>query len=77
MAKTPAQVRTALLARRDAILDELAAMSATTAGGLPNRTGPGVNIDHQGYRQSLWNELNQLNTQLAKMNPGIVVSEGR
>lgn len=55
-----------LLTRRDAILAELAAMSSSSAGGLPNATGGGdkVNIDHVGYRRSLYEELRMIEEQL-------------
>ena len=53
-----------LEARRDAIAAELAAMSTSTAGGLPNvqpiRGADGVNVDHVGYRKSLLTELAML-----------------
>lgn len=50
--------------RLDAIAAELAAMSASMAGGLPNNSEAG-NIDHVGYRMSLLNEMAALRQELA------------
>jgi len=48
--------------RRGAVLVELPAISATTAGGLPNATGAiGVRVDHVGYKAGLYAELDALN----------------
>lgn len=49
-----------LLARRAAICTELAALSSTTAGGKPNTSGDGVNVDHVGYKDGLYRELAEL-----------------
>lgn len=65
--------------RRDAILDELAAMSSSTAGGLPNTSGLGVNIDHQGYKRGLLDELAWIEERLNAEQmgaTGIVETEG-
>lgn len=76
MAKSLAAQRQDLLDRRSAITTELAALSTSTAGGLPNASGPGVNVDHQGYKRGLYEELKQINAMLASMDVGIVESEG-
>lgn len=59
-----------LIARRDAIAGELAEMSTSKAGGIPNlqagRSVDGVNNDHQGYRLSLYEELESLNAMILK-----------
>ena len=52
--------------RLDAIAAELAAMSATQAGGLPN-SSEAVNIDHVNYRMSLVNEQRELLAILSKL----------
>lgn len=51
-----------LIARRDAIGVELAALSASKAGGLPTARGEGLSVDHVEYRLSLLQELASLNT---------------
>lgn len=59
-----------LEARRDAVAAELAAVSTSKAGGLPNvqpiRGADGVNVDHVGYRQSLIAELAMLDKLIDK-----------
>ena len=61
-----------LEARRDAVAAELAAISTSKAGGLPNvlaargAGGVGLNVDHVGYRQSLLDELARLDALIAK-----------
>lgn len=54
-----------LISRRNAIGAELAALSASTPGGLPNASGPGANVDHRGYKQSLYDELKEINQRIA------------
>jgi hypothetical protein len=54
-----------LQARKAAILAELAALDTTKAGGLPNASGPGVNVDHVGYRDSLYRELEKIDQLIA------------
>lgn len=54
-----------LITRRNAVAAELAALSATKAGGLPNANGPGVGVDHVGYKDSLYRELRELNAQIS------------
>ena len=61
---------TDLEARRDAVAAELAAMSTSKAGGLPNvqgqRGADGVNVDHVGWRKSLLDELAMLDKLIEK-----------
>ncbi len=45
-----------LQARRTAIIAELAALTSSKAGGLPNQSG----IDHVGYKDGLYRELKEL-----------------
>jgi len=47
--------------RVTAIYVELAALSATKAGGKPNVSGSGDAVDHIGYKKSLYDELKSLN----------------
>lgn len=69
-----------LKVRRDAVIAELATLTAPGGGGgagsLPNATGPGVNIDHQSYKKGLYEELDQLNAQITALDVGIVRSYG-
>ena len=80
-----------LITRRDAIAAELAALGTASAGltqsyssssdidpgGLPNTTGPGTNIDHVGYKMSLYQELNEINKLIAALAGGFdITSQG-
>lgn len=68
-----------LIARRDAICAELAAITASSAGGKPNSSGGGdmVHVDHQGYRQSLYAELREINQMLSAIEgPTIIETVG-
>jgi len=49
-----------LLARRSAILAELAALTSTSAGGGLNHTALGRSFDHVGYKDGLYRELAQI-----------------
>ena len=51
--------------RHKAVCAELAAMSATTAGGLPDAGGPDQ-IAHVAYRMSLLDERKQLKEAIAE-----------
>lgn len=53
-----------LIARRDAISAELAALNTSKAGGLPNTAGAGAGTDHVGYKDGLYRELRELNQQI-------------
>ena len=57
-----------LIARRNAIGVELAALSTTKAGGLPNASGAGTGIDHVGYKDGLYRELEQINKQISMLD---------
>lgn len=52
-----------LQTRKSAILTELAAIDADTAGGLPNSQASGV--DHQGYKAGLYAELREIDSLIA------------
>lgn len=51
--------------RLDAIATELAAMSATKAGGLPDSPGSPLYVQHVEYRMSLLNEMKMLREELS------------
>ncbi|MCK9356395.1 MAG: hypothetical protein M0R22_04495 [Dehalococcoidia bacterium] len=76
MAYSDATVLEKLQARRDAILDELAAMTSASAGGKPDSTQGG--IGHVAYKKSLYEELDMITGRLAGMSqePFEVVVEG-
>ena len=57
-----------LQTRRSAIYTELAAITSTAAGGLPNSDAGG--IDHVGYKDGLYRELEQINAQIATASGG-------
>ena len=60
-----------------AIYTELAALSASTAGGLPNASGSDT-IDHVGYKDGLYRELEQLEARLMSATGAFeVTSEAR
>lgn len=65
-----------LKTRRAAVIAEISAISTSTAGGLPNNNGTGVNIDHQGYKKGLYDELKTIQEQLISLDVGVVESEG-
>lgn len=54
-----------LLARQQAITDELAAMTSSRNGGKPTYTIDGQTVDHIGYRKSLYEELAFINQQIS------------
>jgi len=63
-----ATFRQNLITRRNAIAVELAALTATAAGGKPNMAGGGgAGIDHVGYKDGLYRELAEIDKQLANM----------
>lgn len=59
---------TALKARRTAIINELNALDSTKAGGNPNTSGAGINVDHVGYKRSLYEELREINQLLRQLD---------
>jgi hypothetical protein len=54
-----------LLTRRSNVIAELAAMNAAASGGKPSYSIDGQQVDHVAYRKSLYEELAQLNHQIA------------
>jgi hypothetical protein len=61
-----ARVRANLERRIEALSDEIAAMDATKAGGLPDYKGAG-GIGHVAYRESLEKEMERLIGRLAML----------
>lgn len=57
-----------LTTRRNAVAAELAALTSTSAGGGMNYTVDGQSVDHVGYRKSLYEELDRIDEQIAKIN---------
>ena len=72
-----------LQARQTAVAAEIRAISTAAAGGLPNASGEGLNVDHQGYKRGLYDELKTLNDLIYQaeleggggVDAGIVLSE--
>lgn len=56
-----------LITRRNAIGEELAALTASGAGGKPNSPG---NVDHVGYKDGLYRELKEINQQIVAAGGG-------
>ena len=54
-----------LLTRRSNVLSELANMNSSSSGGKPSYTIDGQSVDHVAYRKSLYEELRELNYQIA------------
>jgi len=54
-----------LLMRRSNVIAELAAMNSAASGGKPSYSIDGQQVDHVAYRKSLYEELAQLNQQIA------------
>lgn len=72
-----------LRAARDALSAQYAALvsDATQAGGKPNASGDGM-VDHLGFRQQIWRELQEIDKAIASLvasgaDYGEVTSEGR
>jgi len=55
-----------LKTRRAAVAAELATLSSTAAGGKPNAAGQGSTVDHTGYKQSLYRELQAIDAALLR-----------
>ncbi|QDU75437.1 hypothetical protein Pan97_24690 [Bremerella volcania] len=78
MTKSQQEVIADLLARRDAVLAQLAGLSSTSVGALPNTTGTGDHVDHTGLRQSLYRELAEIDQLLERIaGPHEAISRGR
>lgn len=77
MAKTLAQRRTDLETRRDAVytkiaaLDEAGSTQAAVIGAHANNSGPNQ-IDHVGYKESLYRELAAIEKMLAAIRPTVM-----
>ena len=54
-----------LILRRSNVIAELAAMTSTANGGKPSYSIDGQQVDHVAYRRSLYEELAQINQQIA------------
>lgn len=61
--------------RIDNITAELAAITSTSAGGKPTYTGDGRSVDHVGYRQSLLDELRQLQDLQITLDPYFIPTD--
>ena len=55
-----------LIARRDAIGVELAALDSTKPGGKPNYSVPHQAVDHNGYITRLYKELEDLEQRISR-----------
>lgn len=75
MALTNQQIINQLKARRDVVIGLINNLDETRAGGLPNTSGDGLNVDHQGYKKGLYEELEMIDKQLSSRQPGIVLSQ--
>ena len=62
-------------ARRLAISVELAALASTEAGGKPNAAGPNT-VDHVGYKDGLYRELEGIKKAVADYLEGEALSAG-
>lgn len=80
MAKARAERIRLLKVRRDAVIDEIAALTAPGGGGgagsLPNSVGPGLHIDHAKHKEGLYKELREIDGLLTMLDVGIVESFG-
>ena len=74
MAQTTDQQLADLYARRDTILNRLANWTdETSIGDKANASGPGTNIDHVGYRLSLYRELNMIRAEILALEGPVEV----
>ncbi|QDV78081.1 hypothetical protein [Botrimarina mediterranea] len=62
-----------LKARREEIGVELAALTNATIGGKPN-AGSANQVDHVGWRLSLYKELEEIDRQIARYEGGFAES---
>ena len=66
-----------LQTRRSNILTELASLAAANPGGRPNiGGGAGGIVDHVGYKDGLYRELENLNRLIAQLDHFEFLSEG-
>lgn len=54
-----------LRTRRTAVAAQIAALGTTAQGAKPNASGEGLNVDHTGYKKSLYQELKDVNELIA------------
>lgn len=67
-----------LMTRRSNVLAELAALSGSASGGKPSYSLDGQQVDHTGYRRSLYDELEAIERQLtALQGPFEMRSQGK
>lgn len=67
-----------LLSRKSDIYTELAALSSTKAGGNPNVSSGGSDVDHVGYKNGLYKELKDINELIASAEDAFeITSEAR
>ena len=64
-----------LITRKSAILDELAKLTSSSAGGKPSYSIDGQSVDHVEYRHSLYQELAKINELIAAAEPCEISSE--
>ncbi|PQO45862.1 hypothetical protein [Blastopirellula marina] len=68
----------ALESRRDALLAQIAALTASEVGGGPDTAGSGDHVQQVAYRKSLYEELEQLQRSIGLLRgPWIVKRQGR
>lgn len=48
----------------------------TKAGAVPNKNGDGINTDHVGYRESLYDELREVDEQIAAIQAPFEIITG-
>lgn len=70
MAYTDDQILAKLKTRRDAIIDELTSLSASTKGGGINIVGAGTVVDHAEYAERLERQLEFIKKQIAQYDGG-------
>lgn len=63
-----------LKARRSDIYAELAALNSQKVGGNANTNGPGTNVDHVGYKDGLYRELENLTALIASAEDAFEVT---
>ena len=67
--------RTNVLAQIAALTDSTGT-PASAAGALPNKSGDGINVDHDGYEERLWKRLERVEAAIAAIQgPFEIASE--
>ncbi|MCC9608522.1 hypothetical protein LOC68_09850 [Blastopirellula sp. JC732] len=78
MTLTKLQQLEALETRRDTLLTQIAALTESEIGGGPDTSGGGEHVQQVAYRQSLYEELEQIERSLSLLRgPWIVRRQGR